>query len=258
MHYKLYGEKDAAILMVFLHGGGVSGWMWDRQIEYFKASAQCLVIDLPEQGLSNKNVKFSIAHSAELILEQIEKVKNNRKIVVIGFSLGAQIAIHMLSVKTDLIDYAMINSPLVRPNRLGNRLMKPLVHLSYPFVKFKAFSRAQARTLYIDKAYEDIYFQESSQMKIDTLLRILEENMAFEIPKGFKEATGKILVTVGEKERSVMKKSAKDVVNANPNSIGVVISNIGHGFPLALPEPFNQMLARWIQEDELPEEVIKR
>ena len=32
LHYKEYGDKNAS-LMVFLHGGGVSSWMWDEQIQ---------------------------------------------------------------------------------------------------------------------------------------------------------------------------------------------------------------------------------
>lgn len=53
--------------------------------------------------------------------------------------------------------------------------------------------------------------------------------MSFRIPAGFSEATGKILVTVGEREKSVMKQSARDLVAANPRCMGVVIPLIGHG-----------------------------
>ena len=56
MHYKEYGDKNAS-LMLFLHGGGVSGWMWDKQIQYF-THYHCIVPDLPEQGLSNDEQIF--------------------------------------------------------------------------------------------------------------------------------------------------------------------------------------------------------
>lgn len=38
-------------------------------------------------------------------------------------------------------------------------------------------------------------------MQPDALIAVLEENMTFTIPAGFSEATGKILFTVGEKEK---------------------------------------------------------
>ena len=56
--------------------------------------------------------------------------------------------------------------------------------------------------------------EESCKMNPDTLIRVLEENMSFNIPKDFSKANGKILVTVGEKEKAMMKHSAKDLVGS--------------------------------------------
>ena len=58
MYYIETGEKNAP-LMLFLHGGGVSGWMWDKQIQHF-TSYHCIVPDLPEHGESKDGTTFSI------------------------------------------------------------------------------------------------------------------------------------------------------------------------------------------------------
>ena len=81
-------------------------------------------------------------------------------------------------------------------------------------------------------------------MKPDIPVRVLEENMSVEIPKDFREANGTILVTVGEREKAVMKKSAKDIIETN--CIGVIIPEIRHGASLAMPEVFNQNKQTWI------------
>jgi hypothetical protein len=78
--------------------------------------------------------------------------------------------------------------------------------------------------------------------------------MSFVIPKDFRKANGKILVTVGEKEKAVMKKSAKDIVEINSNYIGVILPEIGHGVSLAMPDFFNHMVEAWIHEGNLPKE----
>ena len=93
-------------------------------------------------------------------------------------------------------------------------------------------------------------------MKTDTLIRILEENMSFESPKDFKKVKSEVLVTVGEKEKSVMKKSAKDIVSSNSNCTGIIIPNAGHGISLANPDFFNQMIGEWIQEGTSPQDVV--
>ncbi|KKI91970.1 hydrolase [Bacillus sp. SA1-12] len=253
LHYQEYGDKNAT-LIVFIHGAGVSSWMWDSQIRHF-TDYHCVTVDLPEQGLSCNSENFSIRSSAERIIELITKIANGKKVMVIGFSLGAQVTIQMLSLKPNLINYAIINSALVRPIPYAKILIRPSIKLTFPMIRYKLFSKLQAKTLYLDKENFEKYYKESCLIKSDTLIRILEENMAFEIPNKFKKANGKILVTVGEREKSVMKKSASDIVSNNPNSIGIIIPDIGHGVSLAKPDLFNQMVKMWVEDTSLPKEV---
>ena len=76
LHYQEYGDKSAP-LMLFLHGGGVSGWMWDKQIQYF-THYHCIVPILPEHGLNNDGIPFSIKGSAEELIT-INRRKSKRK-----------------------------------------------------------------------------------------------------------------------------------------------------------------------------------
>ncbi|WP_338472478.1 alpha/beta hydrolase [Niallia sp. XMNu-256] len=253
LSYQEYGDKNAP-LIVFLHGGGVSSWMWDKQIQYFR-HYHCIAIDLPEQGESKNTENFSIQLSAEKVNQLIENIADGKEVIVIGFSKGVQVTIQMLSLHRNLIHYAIINSALVKPNPFIRKMISPSVKLFFPIVKNKSFSQLQAKTLYIDDEYFVTYYKETSQMKSETFIRILEENMSFEIPNGFNRAAGKILVTVGEKEKAVMKKSAIDVVLSNPNCTGIIIPNVGHGIPLGNPHYFNEMVEKWLQEGSLPQNV---
>ncbi|MCM3358342.1 alpha/beta hydrolase [Psychrobacillus sp. MER TA 171] len=49
LYYKEDGEQNEQIIL-FLHGGGVGGWMWDEQVQYFKGKYHCIVPDLPGHG----------------------------------------------------------------------------------------------------------------------------------------------------------------------------------------------------------------
>src|SRR5699024_10253488 len=123
-------------------------WMWDKQIQYF-TNYHGVTIDLPEQGKSNHFDHFSIRESAEKIIELIEKIAKDKKVIVIGFSLGAQVAIQMLSMNPNLINNAVINSALVRPNAFGRKMIKPTIKLTFPLISNRFFSKLQAKTLYV-------------------------------------------------------------------------------------------------------------
>lgn len=253
--YQEYGDPKKS-LMVFLHGGGVSSWMWKKQVQHF-TNYHCLTIDLPEHGASRNAGDFSILSSAEKINEIIEEKRNRKKVIVIGFSLGAQVAIQMLSLKPNLIDYAIINSALVRPpSKAVRKMMRQSIYLSSSLVKSKAFAKLQAKTLYIGKDYFDTYYEESSQISADTLIRIFDENMSFKIPENFRDAKANILVTVGGNENSLMKRSAKELVKNHPNCTGINIPRVGHGISLHNPGFFNSLVENWLKDGSLPEEVI--
>ncbi|WP_255507949.1 alpha/beta fold hydrolase [Lysinibacillus sp. BW-2-10] len=252
MYYQEFGNQNAP-LIVFLHGGGVSGWMWEKQVQYFQ-NYYCIVPDLPEQGKSAGEGPFSIQKSAEQINQLIRQKASGQKVIVIGFSLGAQVAIQMLSLDAKLIDYAIINSALVLPSPLIKKFIKPIMKLTYPLIKNKSFSKLQAKSLYIDENNFERYYNESSTINLHTLTRILEENMSFTLPEQFSKAKAKILVTVGEKEKAMIKKSTFKIIESNPNCTGIILSNIGHGLSMANPTYFNQMIEKWICHGSLPKE----
>lgn len=247
--YKEHGDLEAPLIL-FLHGGGVSGWMWDEQIQYF-THYHCIVPDLPEHGKTGGERHFSVKGSAEQCIQLIVEKAKGKKVIVVGFSLGAQILIQMLSMKPNIADIAVINSALSRPVLSGRKLLRSTVKLSFPLIKKRWFSKLQAKTLYVGKDDFEKYYEESCHLRLDTLLRVLDENMSFEIPAGFSQVKGKILVTVGEREKVVMKKSVRDLVEVNSNCTGVMLQGMGHGAPLGMPQFFNQMVEKWISEGEL-------
>lgn len=251
LYYSNYGNREAKRLIVFLHGGGVSGWMWDKQIEKFP-NDYCLIPDLPGHGLSELNDVFSMTRTANELNRFIQHHAERREIVVVGFSLGAQVLVEMISQEPDLIHHAMINSALVRPMRRLKPVIAASVRWSYPLIKNRTFSKIQSKTLFIGEDDFEKYYAESTQMKMSTLISVLEENMTYSIPAGFRNAETNMLVTVGEKERGMMKQSALDLKSSNDKVSAVSFNKIGHGASMACPSLFNQLLESWLDQKALP------
>lgn len=171
-------------LMVFIHGGGVSGWMWQAQVVYFK-DYHCLVPTLAEHGLNNQQKEFSIHDSAKEMIDLIKDKGKGKKVIVVGFSLGAQIIVEMLGMAPTLIDYGVINSALVCPMPLMSKMLKPILAVSFPLIKYRWFAKLQAKELYIGASDFETYYAESRQITLAGLTRVLRENLSFEIPPAF-------------------------------------------------------------------------
>jgi pimeloyl-ACP methyl ester carboxylesterase len=252
LHFDESGNKDGPLL-VFLHGGGLSSWMWKKQMCHF-SQYHCLAPDLPGHGLSS-DMTFSITDSAEKITAFINQKSTGKKVILIGLSLGAQIALQILSNVSNSVNYAVINSALTRPVPFVSNWINPSVKLTYGLTKLRWFSKLQAKQLYISTEDFETYYNESRLMKSTTLIRILEESLTFSLPPDITHSKAKILVTVGSKEKRMMIKSARDIVKRYPHSKGVIVPGVGHGFPLANSTLFNDTIEAWINNKDVSQEL---
>lgn len=254
VHFNLYGDGDKPLL-VFLHGGGVSSWMWDEQVKYFD-NYQCLVPDLPGHGESSNGNNFSIRDTANQIATIVEEHKTGQQVIVIGFSLGGQVLISMLSEHSTLIDKAIIISASTKPLAFP-RITAKVATWMLPLARNKMFSRMQAKYMYINEQYFNDYYQETIAITKESFFKVMYENMSFSIPKGFTTTCSRILVLIGKKENSIIKKSMANILESNKNCLGVMVPGVGHGISLHNPTYFNELIKDWIENKKIPDDVIR-
>lgn len=254
LYVKESGNPAASRMIVFLHGGGVSGWMWEKVIPFFQ-DGYCLIPDLPGHGRSGGSPPFSISCTAGMINDMIAAKAEGREVIVVGFSLGSQVLVEMLCQSPRLIHYAIINSCLLRPMPVLSAMITPAIGMSLPLTKFRWFSKLQARTLYVDQDQFEQYHSETLQMGKDMLVSIMKENMSYSLSPRVVEADTRLLVTVGENEKGVMIQSAKDLLIQNDRADGVMFPGVGHGIPLAEPSLFHRVVDDWLSSGIISREV---
>jgi len=253
LYFKENGNDNPETI-VFLHGGGLSGWIWDEQVKYF-ADYHCLVVDLPEHGQSAEVKPFSIESAASMVVELIKNHAHDGKSHLVGLSLGSQVIVQILATHPEVVNTALITGTLIRNIPHSETLLK-LVDYTYrayePVKNTRFFIKANMRMYNISKDHFDQFKQSTLQLKADSLHKILYENLFFTLPEGLENVNVPVLVMAGEKDYKVIKESAKDLIQALPNSKAYMVPKRGHVWNMESSELFNQTLRAWIAGNQLP------
>lgn len=240
MHRETFGHTGEPPLLL-LHGGGVAGWMWEPMRAHLPPHARVLVPDLPGHGRSAAQPYTSHRATVDLLAHILEE--EGRPATVVGFSLGAQLAVLLAAVRPDLVERAVVISAQALPLRMTGPTLA-LLGATAGLAKSEKFARLQARELFVPESHLADYLQTSSSLSRETLLTSVAENLRFVPPAEWSTFPGAALILVGAAEKKLMRRSAAALHAALPHSTLEVVDGCGHGIPLQRPE----WLAQRIEE----------
>lgn len=135
-----------------------------------------------------------------------------------GLSFGAQIVIEVLSQRKEIATYPIIESALVYPIKGTATLTIPMYKLFYGLLKQRWFSKMQAKRLCVPTNMFERYYNDSLNISRQSLINITLSNGNYSLKRGIVDTRSKILVIVGEKEISIMRKSVQrlhDTINGS-------------------------------------------
>ena len=287
VHYRVAGEESHPPI-VLIHGFGASSDHWRNNAEIFAAAGfRIYGIDLIGFGKSEQNLKGKINHldnqfwSNQLayFLDEIAGIKENRKVILIGNSLGALTAIITLSQRPELIK-TLIAAPLPEPifinpikPLLPNRLKKVksfLIKVFFNLFPIKALvnliSSTQLITFGLQSAYFRSILNDKLLKRIVTIpsrrpnsyqaLRAMCIGMtnrpnATKGPSIIKKIQNipnrpPILLIWGEKDKLIPIFLAKKLIKLHPWLKLMVINDAGHCLHDELPNHFNQIVLKWL------------
>jgi pimeloyl-ACP methyl ester carboxylesterase len=245
MRVERLGASDGSPVLL-LHGGGVAGWMWDSLAARLVAEHPVLVPDLPGHGVSANEDYRSHQDTVDALVRELAR-ERVRAVAVIGFSLGAQLAIELAAAHPERVDRVMIVSAQAE-RMAGTSLTLAAMAAAAPLARVRWFARLQAKSLFIPPTHLGDYVDTSTRITRPTLLAAVGANMLFDIPTGWARFPGKALVMVGSDERALMHRSAARIHAALSSSELEVVNGSGHGIPLQRPEWFNARVEAWLSE----------
>lgn len=267
LFFQSSGDEHAQTIL-FLHGGGVAGWMWDPVVARMQ-DFHCLVPDLPEHGRSLQVKPFSMQLAAEQAVELIRDRANGGRAAVVGLSEGAQTVVQMLANTPEVIERALISSALLLPMAglswmYSAGLIGWMFRISVP--PFRNNEWWMRLNMKYSAGIPDEYFpQYRNNFQIiteDQFVNAMIANQQFRLPGNLDKAAAPTLVIAGKHEYDAMKKSVLMLTGALPHAqarlldLGVGTSmRKEHNWAMNAPDLFAQVLRNFIADQELPNEL---
>ncbi|MEG0912279.1 MAG: alpha/beta hydrolase [Oscillospiraceae bacterium] len=229
-----YGEENSKVVML-LHGGGLSWWNYRDEANLLKENYHVVLPVL--DGHADSDTPFTtIENNAKELINYIDRNFHGTIFTIGGLSLGGQILVEMLSQRSDICKYAVIESALVVPMTMTAALIAPTFGISYGLIKKKWFSKAQFKSLKIqDKLFED-YYRDTCKIQKQDMICFLKSNSSYIMKHSLTNATANVTIVVGGKEQKVMRRSAEILHATIPNSKLQILNQYYHG-ELSLNHP---------------------
>lgn len=227
MTIKKFGTENKETV-ILLHGGGLSWWNYLDEIELLKNQFQVIVPILDGHSKSDHDFT-SIEDNAIRIINYIDDHFNGKVKMIGGLSLGGQILLEILARRSDICNYAIIESALAIPMPITHILIEPSMKLSYGLIQKKWFSKLQFTSLKIRDNLFDNYYNDTRKITRENYIAFLKGNSAYRVSHNLSACQAKVLIFVGSQERPIMKKSARIIGDLIPNSVLVTLEGYFHG-----------------------------
>jgi pimeloyl-ACP methyl ester carboxylesterase len=107
-----YVDKGSGVkTLLFIHGLSSNLEAWKKNIGQLQDKYRCIAVDLPGYGKSSRNSpSYSLSDYSQFIKDFIKK-KELENVILVGHSMGGQIAVHSLLSSQDLFDKLILIAP---------------------------------------------------------------------------------------------------------------------------------------------------
>lgn len=222
-----YGKENSDVI-ILLHGGGLSWWNYREAAEILQKNYHVVIPVLDGHAGSHKDF-VSIEENAIEIIDYIDQNHNGYVLLMGGVSLGGQILVEILARRSDICNFAIIESVLVLPMKMTHYLVRSMIAMSYGLIKQTWFAKLQFKELHIKNELYDDYYRDTCKISKENMISFLKANSWYEIDEKISKTQAKVFITVGDKEQGIMIRSARKLNEMIPGSILEIQTGLYHG-----------------------------
>jgi pimeloyl-ACP methyl ester carboxylesterase len=235
MNYHEFGSKDRETI-ILLHGGGLSWWNYRKEAEMLQSDHHVILPVLDGHAESDRPFT-SIEDNASEIVEFIDERCSGKVLMIGGLSLGAQIALEILSRRRDICRCAMIESASVIPSGLTGALIGPAFGSGYGLIKNRRFARLQFKSLRMDEAFFEDYYRDTCRIAKPDMIAFLKASVSYSLNESLSETSAQVRAVAGAKEKRGILKSLDAIKQLVPGCRVDRFPGLYHGeFSINHPE----------------------
>lgn len=249
LHVQVTGDP-ANPAIVFLHGLGVSSWMWADQVQHLSGRFSCITVDLPGNGASHEVPWRSFDDSAAAVAAVIAATPASRAHVV-GLSLGGYVAVALTARHPSVVDNVVVSGITTGPllpawryrllTRAGGTVMRrPWMTLAYGAV------------LRLPQEARDAMVDDARVLSAATIRRIYDEILPFRLP-----AVGvadRILAVAADRDVASIRRGLEAFAAAGATV--AVARDAHHAWNAEHPRLFSDMVDAWATDRTVTPELV--
>ena len=236
MFVEEYG-KDNKSVIVMLHGANFVH-CFGRQ---YSLAEKYHVVVPHIMGFGNEAER---AFDAEICIQELADYIRSfeNKVLLIGFSLGAQLAFKLISEHPELFYAAIIVSPWL--NKEEPELLEVLRMNEKQFysLKKKWLCNVIGMMNGLPSAQRKEFVRQMQQVKIETIRYSVDNGITFDSVPGFKNVDFPVVALAGGKEQQSVLDSVKRMAETNNNCRYEIWEKAAHNIPPMFSKRFNKLI----------------
>lgn len=253
MIFNTYGSIENPHIML-IHGAGYGWWNFINYIDTLSKSYYVILPTLDGHSEDSETPYTSTEHCAEQIIQYIKEKSCKKLHLLYGLSLGGQVVLEMISLKSDVADKAVIDGSICYPQPKLAKTAKFFIKYFYNLMFSKTACKIQVFLLKFSKkrTFTDIqqqmYMKFIPVLKKETLYSIYNTYMAlYSLKPEIKKAKTDLIYMYGSKEMKCVKLSAEKLKELLPSLKIIEHKGLNHGeLALYYPDKFLTMLNNFL------------
>jgi pimeloyl-ACP methyl ester carboxylesterase len=250
LNYTTWGSPHKPAIL-FLHGMGVSSWMWHEQVTALQDEFYCITIDMPGNGENHALPWHSFEASAKQIAVLLARALPGRKVHVIGLSYGGYMALHLLHHHPDLVESVLVSGVTARPFA-RQRLLKVLMQVVPLLIRLEPFIRLNIRLMNLPSDAAALFRRDARLIAPATFRRVYDEIFSFSLRDHIAPRAQPVLAVAGALEAKQVRADLPEFATHFPSARTALVPHAHHGWNGEFPVLFTDMVRSWVIDQRLP------